>query len=115
MPFQVNAQSVATNSLTLAQAAGLGGAAGAGSAVGRSAARATPAIALMTTKAGTNFFTVMLLRNANDHRYLRKGILRHAIIDEANIPSLVMISRSEEHTSELQSLAYLVCRLLLEK
>src|SRR2546425_12316950 len=28
-----------------------------------------------------------------------------------NVPS----SRSEEHTSELQSLAYLVCRLLLEK
>src|SRR5687767_15319046 len=27
----------------------------------------------------------------------------------------VMLSRSEEHTSELQSLAYLVCRLLLEK
>src|SRR3989441_5255447 len=26
-----------------------------------------------------------------------------------------MSSRSEEHTSELQSLAYLVCRLLLEK
>src|SRR4029079_211052 len=26
-----------------------------------------------------------------------------------------MIQRSEEHTSELQSLAYLVCRLLLEK
>src|SRR5687767_15422236 len=25
------------------------------------------------------------------------------------------IGRSEEHTSELQSLAYLVCRLLLEK
>src|SRR2546425_5297888 len=25
------------------------------------------------------------------------------------------INRSEEHTSELQSLAYLVCRLLLEK
>src|SRR5687767_15309111 len=30
------------------------------------------------------------------------------------IPS-VIASRSEEHTSELQSLAYLVCRLLLEK
>src|SRR2546423_4815791 len=28
---------------------------------------------------------------------------------------LVQITRSEEHTSELQSLAYLVCRLLLEK
>src|SRR2546425_7231049 len=26
-----------------------------------------------------------------------------------------VIKRSEEHTSELQSLAYLVCRLLLEK
>src|SRR2546425_3781565 len=26
-----------------------------------------------------------------------------------------LIERSEEHTSELQSLAYLVCRLLLEK
>src|SRR5687767_15706429 len=28
---------------------------------------------------------------------------------------LLLILRSEEHTSELQSLAYLVCRLLLEK
>src|SRR2546425_1912109 len=27
----------------------------------------------------------------------------------------VVVKRSEEHTSELQSLAYLVCRLLLEK
>src|SRR2546425_7022675 len=30
-------------------------------------------------------------------------------------PSGGPIPRSEEHTSELQSLAYLVCRLLLEK
>src|SRR2546425_8199711 len=29
--------------------------------------------------------------------------------------SLPYAERSEEHTSELQSLAYLVCRLLLEK
>src|SRR5205823_7466308 len=29
--------------------------------------------------------------------------------------SVNSVSRSEEHTSELQSLAYLVCRLLLEK
>src|SRR2546425_6849103 len=28
---------------------------------------------------------------------------------------VAMAARSEEHTSELQSLAYLVCRLLLEK
>src|SRR2546425_7594047 len=27
----------------------------------------------------------------------------------------LVVERSEEHTSELQSLAYLVCRLLLEK
>src|SRR2546425_9306425 len=30
-------------------------------------------------------------------------------------PGLAAALRSEEHTSELQSLAYLVCRLLLEK
>src|SRR2546425_1422052 len=30
-------------------------------------------------------------------------------------PRIAMMLRSEEHTSELQSLAYLVCRLLLEK
>src|SRR2546425_3899587 len=36
-----------------------------------------------------------------------------------DVPRLLFVSlmdkRSEEHTSELQSLAYLVCRLLLEK
>src|SRR3989441_8471232 len=31
------------------------------------------------------------------------------------VATLYMLGRSEEHTSELQSLAYLVCRLLLEK
>src|SRR2546425_6387638 len=31
------------------------------------------------------------------------------------LTQLTRSSRSEEHTSELQSLAYLVCRLLLEK
>src|SRR2546425_4143112 len=31
-----------------------------------------------------------------------------------SVPGIVVL-RSEEHTSELQSLAYLVCRLLLEK
>src|SRR5687767_16042354 len=30
-------------------------------------------------------------------------------------PRRLFVRRSEEHTSELQSLAYLVCRLLLEK
>src|SRR2546425_4330304 len=31
------------------------------------------------------------------------------------LPARRPVARSEEHTSELQSLAYLVCRLLLEK
>src|SRR5687767_15681965 len=33
------------------------------------------------------------------------------------LPAVITVpgTRSEEHTSELQSLAYLVCRLLLEK
>src|SRR5229473_7562328 len=31
------------------------------------------------------------------------------------VPAREDLARSEEHTSELQSLAYLVCRLLLEK
>src|SRR2546425_3611631 len=33
----------------------------------------------------------------------------------ADRPRRPVLRRSEEHTSELQSLAYLVCRLLLEK
>src|SRR2546425_8295547 len=35
--------------------------------------------------------------------------------EEADGIGVVPVARSEEHTSELQSLAYLVCRLLLEK
>src|SRR2546425_4867533 len=34
---------------------------------------------------------------------------------QGNLADLCFSLRSEEHTSELQSLAYLVCRLLLEK
>src|SRR2546425_5819292 len=34
---------------------------------------------------------------------------------ETRTKSVAKARRSEEHTSELQSLAYLVCRLLLEK
>src|SRR5687767_15509289 len=43
------------------------------------------------------------------------------LIDSAAVPDHAVklgrqtMHRSEEHTSELQSLAYLVCRLLLEK
>src|SRR5687767_15527639 len=44
------------------------------------------------------------------------GFHRHALLPFlADASSTAGAQRSEEHTSELQSLAYLVCRLLLEK
>src|SRR5687767_15777100 len=64
-------------------------------------------------------------------RSLELGELRRASHDARHVPAesagrdlgrfgrcahrIVFRLRSEEHTSELQSLAYLVCRLLLEK
>src|SRR2546425_9088949 len=36
-------------------------------------------------------------------------------LGNSKVKAEVLGARSEEHTSELQSLAYLVCRLLLEK
>src|SRR5687767_15464403 len=51
---------------------------------------------------------------------LWRHVLRNALIPIVTVVglelgTLLSGSRSEEHTSELQSLAYLVCRLLLEK
>src|SRR5687767_15181526 len=43
----------------------------------------------------------------------RVCFLDQGVVREQGPPE--QIFRSEEHTSELQSLAYLVCRLLLEK
>src|SRR5205823_13888126 len=43
-------------------------------------------------------------------------VLRDLIADAwRTVAPKRLVARSEEHTSELQSLAYLVCRLLLEK
>src|SRR5205823_11979701 len=51
-----------------------------------------------------------------DHRTaLRRDTSRKAKADRDANAGLDLFLRSEEHTSELQSLAYLVCRLLLEK
>src|SRR2546425_6965574 len=41
--------------------------------------------------------------------------LSHGSLLSPLVPRAWFRHRSEEHTSELQSLAYLVCRLLLEK
>src|SRR2546425_5690753 len=40
--------------------------------------------------------------------FTQQAVTRHRV-------EYARLARSEEHTSELQSLAYLVCRLLLEK
>src|SRR5687767_15409198 len=46
----------------------------------------------------------------------RSDIMWQFLIEAATLTGLGgIVGRSEEHTSELQSLAYLVCRLLLEK
>src|SRR3989441_4796833 len=44
-----------------------------------------------------------------------KSFFRRALVGKINPQEISRQVRSEEHTSELQSLAYLVCRLLLEK
>src|SRR3989441_8640539 len=43
---------------------------------------------------------------------MRKHVVLAAVL---LLATTSLLARSEEHTSELQSLAYLVCRLLLEK
>src|SRR2546425_5829655 len=45
----------------------------------------------------------------------REQVRRHGDERSRRVGPLDERARSEEHTSELQSLAYLVCRLLLEK
>src|SRR2546423_11924859 len=47
-------------------------------------------------------------------RAISWSIASHHRCNGLSIPR-IQLHRSEEHTSELQSLAYLVCRLLLEK
>src|SRR3712207_7221108 len=44
-----------------------------------------------------------------------RGVARRVLLEEGRGLDPVRIPRSEEHTSELQSRQYLVCRLLLEK
>src|SRR5205823_11176934 len=54
-----------------------------------------------------------LAHNQLGEAYLQKH-MHHEAVDELQ-KAVQLSGRSEEHTSELQSLAYLVCRLLLEK
>src|SRR5687767_15355710 len=43
------------------------------------------------------------------------AVVAPGLLGEDRVTRVSLANRSEEHTSELQSLAYLVCRLLLEK
>src|SRR2546425_8133590 len=69
----------------------------------------------------TLFPYTTLFRSDADYRDAVRRVLLPAL--EGRAPPRVtletdrgsLVVRSEEHTSELQSLAYLVCRLLLEK
>src|SRR5687767_15240235 len=56
----------------------------------------------------------LLLVDLDDFGRINK-LHDHTVGDAVIARVGVAIKRSEEHTSELQSLAYLVCRLLLEK
>src|SRR2546425_4447135 len=71
----------------------------------------------------TLFPYTTLFRSHVIHRVDGGHVARGLADDDAQLDLVVRASvgerqldgRSEEHTSELQSLAYLVCRLLLEK
>src|SRR3712207_8267200 len=58
---------------------------------------------------------VRSVRVTRAHPHFLEGVVTEAGRGPRRSLSLPLVSRSEEHTSELQSRQYLVCRLLLEK
>src|SRR3989441_8203478 len=64
---------------------------------------------------GTDELLAPRLHPGNDQSgFAEREDLAHRVV-AAHSHDVIRVARSEEHTSELQSLAYLVCRLLLEK
>src|SRR2546425_1299879 len=55
------------------------------------------------------------LRNTGGVHFADDLYVLAGLVDSSGYSTGIREKRSEEHTSELQSLAYLVCRLLLEK
>src|SRR3712207_8757373 len=64
----------------------------------------------------TLFRSKLVTTNDTSHSFRGQcvGVILRLAQDEASVSAVFRI-RSEEHTSELQSRQYLVCRLLLEK
>src|SRR2546425_7160552 len=75
-----------------------------------------PYTTLFRSRIGGGERVVGVAERARLSRTSRRRVLRIEIEDDVFLPDeITQADRSEEHTSELQSLAYLVCRLLLEK
>src|SRR5258707_3952550 len=85
------------------------------------AAKQTPLRALMVRAEGKIFSGGADVRmfKGRTSAHARERVTSHlrtiADLEELPCPTLAAVQRSEEHTSELQSRQYLVCRLLLEK
>src|SRR5258707_7506460 len=63
-----------------------------------------------------NAYTDAVMSGFRDHGAIIKRVGQLALTStQRSNPQIVATVRSEEHTSELQSRQYLVCRLLLEK
>src|SRR5436853_4816133 len=67
----------------------------------------------------TLFPYTTLFRSRRKPQHAVRAMFRAAAFGESQVPQWCdpahKVRRSEEHTSELQSLRHLVCRLLLEK
>src|SRR3712207_7001908 len=75
----------------------------------RSAASATAALK------GAKVKSFAIAMDSLPHNDLSADVTVQALTEGALLTDYAFTDRSEEHTSELQSRQYLVCRLLLEK
>src|SRR3712207_7243840 len=75
-----------------------------------------PYTTLFRSEEGRGFYQAMgFLEGARAHTAARAIGLARGALEDATAYAKGRVQRSEEHTSELQSRQYLVCRLLLEK
>src|SRR3712207_7778129 len=77
--------------------------------------RSLEAIGQLTGGVAHDFNNLLMVVNTNVHLLRARNPALAGDPQLARIDRAVSTGRSEEHTSELQSRQYLVCRLLLEK